>query len=120
MVCNSAKVETDLSASESLSRVSVSSNVSSFSESTDLANMSSDFVFMRAKLNLLIDLIRVAKNTKNIIKQNYFWALTYNVTAVPLAMMGMVPPWIAAIGMSVSSLIVVANALRLKNYQPVS
>lgn len=97
------------------------SNVSaSFSESTDLANMSSDFVFMRSKLNLLIDLIRIAKKTKSIIQQNYFWALTYNFTAVPLAMMGMVPPWVAAIGMSASSLIVVANALRLKNHQPAS
>lgn len=97
------------------------SNVSaSFSESTDLANMSSDFVFMRPKLNLLIDLIRISRNTRSIIKQNYFWALAYNFIAVPLAMMGMVPPWIAAIGMSLSSLIVVANALRLKNYQSVS
>jgi Cu2+-exporting ATPase len=98
----------------------VSNMSASFSESTDLANMSSDFIFMRSKLNLLIDLIRIAKNTKSIIKQNYFWALTYNCPAVPLAMMGLVPPRIVAIGMSVSSLIVVANTLRLKNYQPVS
>ena len=48
-----------------------------------------------------------------IIRQNLGWALAYNITALPLAAMGLIQPWMAALGMSASSLIVVANAMRL-------
>ncbi|MDH3441594.1 MAG: hypothetical protein OEM63_12625, partial [Gammaproteobacteria bacterium] len=57
--------------------------------------------------------------TRRIIRQNITWAVAYNVTAVPLAVSGMLAPWMAAIGMSLSSLIVVLNALRLHRH-PVS
>ena len=46
-------------------------------------------------------------------RQNLSWAVIYNLTAVPLAALGIVAPWMAAIGMSLSSLVVVSNALRL-------
>jgi Cu2+-exporting ATPase len=49
-----------------------------------------------------------------VVEQNFAWALCYNACAIPLAAMGLVPPWAAAIGMSLSSLLVVANSLRLK------
>ncbi len=49
-----------------------------------------------------------------IMRQNFAWAIAYNLIAVPLAAVGWVSPWLAALGMSASSLIVVANALRLK------
>jgi Cu2+-exporting ATPase len=50
-----------------------------------------------------------------IIKQNFAWTIGYNLVAIPLAASGIVAPWMAAIGMSASSLIVVLNALRLKS-----
>jgi Cu2+-exporting ATPase len=48
-----------------------------------------------------------------VLNQNLSWALAYNVAAVPLAALGFVPPWLAAIGMSASSLVVVLNSLRI-------
>jgi Cu2+-exporting ATPase len=51
-----------------------------------------------------------------IVRQNLIWAVVYNATALPLAVVGMVPPWLAAIGMSASSLVVVLNALRLNRF----
>jgi Cu2+-exporting ATPase len=50
-----------------------------------------------------------------IIKQNFAWTILYNLIAIPLAASGVIAPWMAAIGMSASSLVVVLNALRLKN-----
>ena len=49
----------------------------------------------------------------SILRQNRRWALMYNLAAVPLAALGFVPPWLAALGMSASSLGVVLNALRI-------
>ena len=55
----------------------------------------------------------IARRARHIVKQNLAWALAYNLVALPLAALGAVPPWAAAIGMSLSSLAVAANALRL-------
>ena len=60
--------------------------------------------------------ILLAKRTMRVVRQNLSWAIVYNATALPLAAMGYVPPWAAAIGMSASSLIVVLNALRLSRF----
>ena len=57
--------------------------------------------------------IAVARRTRRVIRQNIGWALGYNLLALPLAAAGMVTPWLAALGMALSSLIVTANALRL-------
>jgi Cu2+-exporting ATPase len=69
---------------------------------------------LRDNLNLIQVLLRKAQQTHTIMQQNLSWALIYNLVALPLAAMGLIPPWGAAIGMSFSSLLVVLNATRLK------
>ena len=56
----------------------------------------------------------MARRTMRIIRQNLSWAVLYNLVALPMAAAGLVAPWMAAIGMSASSLVVVMNALRLR------
>jgi len=80
---------------------------------TALAKASADIVMLSNRLGSLIDGLALSFKTQTIIKQNLSWALAYNVCAIPAAAAGYVTPWMAAIGMSLSSLIVVANALRL-------
>ncbi len=79
-----------------------------------LANTGSDMLLLTPKLDAIHTAIDVAHRTHAIIRQNLIWAASYNLLAIPAAAMGYVPPWAAAIGMSLSSLLVVLNALRLK------
>lgn len=74
---------------------------------------SADLILLGDQLSRFNDAVHVAKLTDKIIKQNLYWALGYNLFIIPLAVTGHVLPYIAALGMSVSSLIVVANSLRL-------
>jgi len=78
-----------------------------------IAHASADMVLLSEDLRHLPEAVRMARRTLSIIRQNLGWAVAYNVVAVPLASAGLVQPWMAAIGMSASSLIVVLNALRL-------
>lgn len=80
---------------------------------TQIAQASADMVLLSEDLEQLVDAIRTARRTRQIIRENLAWAVVYNVVALPLAAAGWVAPWMAAIGMSVSSLLVVLNALRL-------
>jgi Cu2+-exporting ATPase len=82
-------------------------------EGARYAAAAADMVLFRNDLNVLYRGITVARKMMRIIRQNLGWALAYNVTALPLAAMGLIQPWMAALGMSASSLIVVANAMRL-------
>jgi len=83
-----------------------------------LAQAQADFVIEDGRIESILTLRRAAMATQRITRQNLFWAAGYNLTGVPLAAMGLVPPWIAAIGMSASSLLVVLNALRLRRLAP--
>lgn len=83
-------------------------------EGTDLARGAADAVLLRAHLELVPDAIATARATRRTIRQNLGWALTYNVSMIPLAMAGLVPPWLASLGMSLSSLVVVVNALAIE------
>jgi Cu2+-exporting ATPase len=85
----------------------------SFADATDLANSSSDFLILGKDAAVLADARRLARRTRRNIRQNFAWAGAYNLIAVPFAAAGWIPPWGAAIGMSLSSLFVVMNALRL-------
>jgi Cu2+-exporting ATPase len=82
-------------------------------EGADLAHASSDIVLAEGRLGGIAPARAIARQTLAIIHQNQRWALFYNLTAVPLAALGFVPPWLAAIGMSLSSLGVILNALRI-------
>ncbi len=84
-------------------------------EATDFTRMAADGVLLSGNLTSLVDTLTVARKTNAVIRQNIAWALFYNFSALPLAAMGWVPPWAAAIGMSASSLVVVLNALRLQS-----
>lgn len=83
------------------------------SGATDLARTQADFVIVGGNLEKITGTLEKASQCLHVIRQNFAWALGYNVCAIPLAAMGFVPPWVAAIGMSLSSLLVVANSLRL-------
>ncbi|GAA6133652.1 heavy metal translocating P-type ATPase [Oceaniserpentilla sp. 4NH20-0058] len=80
---------------------------------SDLAKTHADVILVNNQLKRISQLIKQAHKTQRIIKQNLLWALLYNSSILPLAALGIIPPYIAAIGMSTSSLVVVFNALRL-------
>ena len=77
------------------------------------ATLQHDLLLLRDSLAALPASVRLARRTLVIIGQNLRWAATYNIMAVPIAALGFMPPWLAALGMSLSSLLVVANARRL-------
>jgi Cu2+-exporting ATPase len=80
---------------------------------TQLAAATADMILISNNIEHIYHGYQIAIKTLSIIKQNLSWALLYNVIAIPAAAMGYVEPWLAAIGMSLSSLVVVLNALRL-------
>jgi Cu2+-exporting ATPase len=82
---------------------------------TDLARTQADFVIVGGDLHTVTNTWAKARQCRRIILQNFGWALGYNLCAIPLAALGFVPPWAAAIGMSASSLLVVVNSLRLNS-----
>ncbi|KUJ81558.1 ATPase [Microbulbifer flavimaris] len=84
----------------------------------DLAQSRADAILLNGDLQVLPNALQLSRKTRRIIRQNLAWALGYNVLALPLAVCGLVPPWVAALGMSASSLIVVLNALRLSRWAP--
>jgi Cu2+-exporting ATPase len=80
---------------------------------TAVAAASADMILLSQNLSHLADGLTVAHRTLGIIRQNLAWAAAYNLLAIPAAAAGYVSPWLAALGMSLSSLLVVGNALRL-------
>jgi len=80
----------------------------------DLSRLGADAVLMHDDLTLLPRAIDGARRVRRVVMQNFAWAIGYNAIALPLAVTGHLSPWLAAIGMSTSSLVVVLNALRLR------
>mgnify|MGYP000563179059 CR=1 FL=1 len=83
-----------------------------------LAQASADAVLLNENLAVLVEARALAQQTQRILRENLTWAIGYNALAVPLAVLGLLTPWMAAIGMSASSMLVVGNALRLLSAQP--
>jgi P-type Cu2+ transporter len=75
-----------------------------------------DFLMLREQPSLLVDLISTAHLMKKLGFQNMAWSLIYNLLAMPLAMAGQLEPWMAAVGMGLSSLVVISNSARLNTH----
>ncbi len=80
---------------------------------TDIAKNSADALLLSDNLQHILTARHIAARCRRVIKQNFSWALGYNLVVLPLAAMGQVSPWFAMAGMSASSLIVMTNSLRL-------
>ncbi|HQR48041.1 MAG TPA: HAD-IC family P-type ATPase, partial [Steroidobacteraceae bacterium] len=78
-----------------------------------LAQTSAGMILVRDSLDELPHAVELARRTQRIVRQNLVWAIVYNLAALPVAAFGLVPPWLAAIGMAVSSIAVVLNSMRL-------
>jgi P-type E1-E2 ATPase len=81
---------------------------------TEIALESADAVFLNSNILLLKDFFKIASKARKIIMENLFWAFSYNFIAIPLAVSGKIHPVFSAIFMSISSLLVVFNSLRIK------
>ena len=79
----------------------------------DITQNAADMVFQGDKLQPVLTSLRIAKFSQILVKENFMLAILYNVIAIPMAVAGLVTPLIAAIAMSSSSLLVIANAMRL-------
>jgi Cu+-exporting ATPase len=84
---------------------------------TDVAIEASDLTLVSGDLRAAADAIRLSRATLRTIRQNLAWAFGYNVAALPLAAAGMLNPLIAGLAMALSSVSVVANALRLRRFR---
>lgn len=96
-----------------LSKANVSMAVNGAS---DFAQNAADIIMLKDNLMVLRDLLSISTKTKRIIRQNFAWAIGYNILVLPFAVSGLLPPWAAVIGMSVSSIVVTFNSLRLSQH----
>jgi len=89
----------------------------SFAGATDIAQSTADIVLTQPQLGLLPKAIVLARSTRRLITQNLAFSSIYNIVTVPLALAGLLTPAIAALLMSSSSLIVLANGMRLRSLE---
>jgi Cu2+-exporting ATPase len=82
-------------------------------QGAEAAQAAADMVLLSSEIARLADGVKLARKAQAVIRQNLGWSVFYNVMAIPAAAMGYVTPWMAGIGMSLSSLLVVLNAMRL-------
>ncbi|MDX5321455.1 MAG: HAD-IC family P-type ATPase, partial [Bacteroidota bacterium] len=85
----------------------------SLGSATDIAKESADVILLSGQIQKVFEAIQLGRLTYQTIKQNLFWALAYNVVAIPMAAMGMLNPMIGAFSMAFSDVVVVGNSIRL-------
>lgn len=88
------------------------------SRASDIAREAADLILLNTGLESVPSALRLARQTLRIIRQNLFWAFAYNLLAIPLAALGFISPWVCAVAMGGSDLIVIGNALRLLRWRP--
>jgi Cu2+-exporting ATPase len=86
-----------------------------FGKAVPLAQAQADFLVLGDQLTAVVKTLSMARKTLRVVRQNLWWAAIYNAVCVPLAIAGLLPAWLAGLGMALSSLLVVLNALRLSN-----
>lgn len=86
-----------------------------FGQAVPLAQAQADFIVLGDQLSAVVKTLLMARRTLRVVRQNLWWAAIYNAVCVPLAVVGWLPAWLAGLGMALSSLLVVLNALRLSN-----
>jgi Cu2+-exporting ATPase len=84
-----------------------------FAHGAAVTQATADFILLGTRVGDVVAARRIARQAMRVLRQNLAWAATYNLVCVPLALAGMFPPWAAGLGMAVSSMGVVLNALRL-------
>ncbi|TXT39524.1 MAG: Cu2+-exporting ATPase [Comamonadaceae bacterium] len=86
-----------------------------FGQAVPLAQAQADFLVSSSRLTNVVDALMLSRRTLAVVRQNLWWAAIYNAVCVPLAVLGLLPAWLAGLGMAGSSLLVVLNAFRLSN-----
>ena len=89
-------------------------------QAAPLSQAQSDYVIQGGQVMDVVHTLMQARATLRVVRQNLIWAAAYNVVAVPLALVGWMPPWLAGLGMAGSSLLVIGNAFRLAGRTPAS
>ncbi len=84
-----------------------------FGQAVPLTQAMADFVVLGDQLGSVVKTLHLSRRTLRVVRQNLWWAAIYNALCVPLAVLGWLPAWLAGLGMALSSLLVVLNALRL-------
>ena len=84
----------------------------------DIAIETANVTLLKPNLEGLLEILFFSEKTFLNIKQNLLWALLYNSLGIPLACIGILPPWLAGFAMAMSSILVVLNALRLQRVKP--
>jgi Cu2+-exporting ATPase len=84
-----------------------------FGQAVPLTQAMADFVVLGDQLGSIVKTLHLSRRTLRVVRQNLWWAAIYNALCVPLAVLGWLPAWLAGLGMALSSLLVVLNALRL-------
>jgi P-type Cu2+ transporter len=84
-----------------------------FATGAALAQHQADFLVLSQRLEAIVEARVLARRTMRVVRENLGFAMLYNAISIPLAMAGLVPPWLAGLGMAASSVVVVANALRV-------